>query len=172
MKSAQGHTEFTTILPGAVFGPVLAKDGWGSVRIIHGMLNGRPPGLPRLGFWVVDVRDLAALHVRAMTAPAAAGERFIAAGDFVWMADIARELREGLGDRGARVPTRSLPDVVVRFLGLFVPQLRSLVPMLGRVNELTSAKARRALGFAPRPAAATVVDCAQSLLATAAGAAT
>jgi nucleoside-diphosphate-sugar epimerase len=158
-------TEFVTILPGAVFGPVLSKDGLSSVRIIQGLLNGRPPGLPRLGFWVVDVRDLANLHVRAMTAPNAAGERFIAAGDFAWMADIARALRTGLGERAARVPTRALPNVVVKFAGLFAPQLRSLAPMLGRTNTLTSAKARDALGFAPRPAATTVIDCAESLLA-------
>jgi nucleoside-diphosphate-sugar epimerase len=163
--SAPRRTEFTTILPGAVFGPVQSKDGWGSVRIIQGLLNGRPPGLPRLGFWVVDVRDLAALHVRAMTAPNAAGERFIGAGAFVWMADIAQALRTGLGERAARVPTRALPDFLVRTFALFVPQLRGLVPMLGRVNALTSEKARRVLGFAPRPAAETVVDCAESLLA-------
>src|SRR5262249_50403558 len=152
-----------TILPGAVFGPVLSKDGWGSVRVIQGLLNGRPPGLPRLGFWVVDVRDLATLHVRAMTAPNAAGERFIGAGEFVWMADIARTLRDGLGERAARVPRRALPDFLVKSFALFVPQLRGLIPLLGRTNALTSEKARRTLGFSPRPAAVTVVDCAESL---------
>jgi dihydroflavonol-4-reductase len=167
IATAASSTELTTILPGAVFGPVLSKDGWGSVRIIQGLLNGRPPGLPRLGFWVVDVRDLAALHVRAMTATSAAGERFIAAGDFVWMAEIARALRDGLGERAARVPKRALPDLFVKTFAVFVPQLRGLLPMLGRVNALTSEKARRMLDFAPRRAATTIIDCAKSLLATA-----
>ena len=135
------------------------------MRIIQGLLNGSPAGLPRLGFWVVDVRDLAELHVRAMTAPEAAGQRFIAAGEFMWMADIADTLRARLGPRAAKVPTRRLPDVAVRLLSVFIPQLRSLTGDLGRRNELTSAKARRVLGFAPRPATATLVDCAESLLA-------
>jgi nucleoside-diphosphate-sugar epimerase len=147
-----------------VFGPVLSTESLGSVRIIQGLLKGSPAGLPRLGFWVVDVRDLAELHVRAMTAPEAAGERFIASGEFMWMADIAGALRANLGDRAGKVPTRSLPNAAVRLLSVFIPQLRSLTGELGRRNELTSAKARRLLGFAPRPAAATLVDCAESLL--------
>ena len=104
----------TTILPGAVFGPVLTKANLGSVQIIQRLLEGRPAAIPRLGFWVVDVRDLAELHVRAMTAPEAAANRFIAAGDFMWMEDIAATLRLHLGSRAGKVPTRRLPDLVFR----------------------------------------------------------
>jgi nucleoside-diphosphate-sugar epimerase len=159
-----GPTSLATILPGAVFGPVLMQENLGSVQIIDRLLQGRPAGIPRLGFWIVDVRDLADLQIRAMTAPAAAGQRFIAAGDFMWMEDIARTLRSELGDRAAKVPTRRLPDFVVRLLSLFIPLLRTLAPSLGRTNSLTSAKARRVLGFSPRPATTTIVDCAESLL--------
>jgi nucleoside-diphosphate-sugar epimerase len=159
-----GSTSLTTILPGAVFGPVLTRDGLGSVQIIQGLLEGRPSGLPRLGFSVVDVRDLAELHVRAMTAPEAAGQRFLATGDAMWMKDIARTLRSRLGARAGKVPTRDLPDIVVRVLALFLPHLRMLTPVLGRLNPSTSEKARRVLGFSPRPATTTVVDCAESLL--------
>jgi nucleoside-diphosphate-sugar epimerase len=113
----------------------------------------------------VDVRDLATLHVAALTAPEAAGQRFIAAGEFLWMADVARLLRERLGRAAAKVPKRELPNFVARFLALFSPQLRSLAPELGRRNDLTAEKARRLLGFAPRPAADTIADCARSLLA-------
>lgn len=163
MAGHPGPTTLTTILPGAVFGPVLTKENLGSVQIIHRLLEGRPAGIPRLGFWVVDVRDLADLHIRAMAAPEAAGQRFIAAGDFMWMEDIATTLRSKLGSRANKVPTRRLPDFVVRFLSLFIPLLATLAPSLGRRNSLTSAKARRALGFSPRPAATTVIDCAESL---------
>ena len=159
-----GATELTTILPSAVFGPVLATANLGSVQIIQRLLQGRPPGIPNLGFWIVDVRDLASLHIRAMTSPDAAGERFIAAGDFMWMDEIARVLRTHLGIRARNVPTRRLPDFVVKFLSLFVPQLRMLTPDLGRKIDTTSAKARRVLGFSPRPAAATVIECAESLM--------
>ena len=161
---ADSPTEFTTILPGAVFGPTLMRGDGGSVRVISGLLQGRPPGLPRLGFWIVDVRDLADLHIRAMMAPGAAGQRFIAANEFMWMADVAKALRSGLGERAQKVPTRHLPDALVRFLALFLPPLRGFTAELGRRNEVTSAKARRLLGFAPRPATTTVVECAESVL--------
>ena len=165
MAKHPGTTTFTAILPGAVFGPLLTRDNLGSVQIIHRLLEGRPAGLPRLGFWVVDVRDLADLHIRAMTSPEAAGQRFIAAGDFVWMADIATTLRVNLGPRASKVPTRELPNLVVRLLSLFMPLLRSLAPNLGRRNPLSTEKARRILGFAPRPATTTIIDCAESLIA-------
>jgi dihydroflavonol-4-reductase len=157
-------TEFATVLPGAVFGPVLSKEAMSSVRIIGGLLRGAPPRLPRLGFWIVDVRDLAGLHVRAMTAPDAAGERFIGTGDFMWFAYVAKALRDGLGPRAAKVPVREMPDLLVRAVALFNPQLRGLVPELGRRNPVTSDKARRMLGFAPRPAVETIVDCGESFL--------
>lgn len=157
--------EFVTVLPGAVFGPTLVPQDLGSVQVIRGLLHGRPPVIPRLGFWIVDVRDLADLHISAMTSPAAAGQRFIAAGEFMWMRDIAATLRANLGGRAAKVPMRALPDVAFKLIALFAPQLKWMTPFLGRTNPLTANKARRVLGFAPRPATTTVVDCAESLLA-------
>lgn len=114
---------------------------------------------------MVDVRDLADLHIRAMTAESAAGQRFIAAGEFMWMEDIAKTLRAQLGELAAKTPTRRLPDFVVRLLLPFASNLRSLAPLLGRRFALSRDKSREVLGFSPRPAAATVVDCARSLLA-------
>src|SRR5262249_54505200 len=104
-----GATEFTTVLPGAVFGPVLGADNLGSVQITQRWRQGCPRLLPKLGFWVVDVRDLAEAHISAMTVPKAAGERFIVAGDFMWMTEIAAVLRTHLGRRAGRVPLRQLP---------------------------------------------------------------
>jgi nucleoside-diphosphate-sugar epimerase len=164
MEREGGKTQLTTILPGAVFGPILTAGNLGSVQIIQGMLKGRPAALPRLGFWIVDVRDLADLHIRAMTAAAAAGQRFIAAGDYMWMEDIARTLRTELGAAAEKAPTRRLPNLVVRMLLPFAANLRTLAPLLGRRFPLTSDKARKTLGFSPRPAELTVVDCARSLL--------
>jgi dihydroflavonol-4-reductase len=164
MAGHADRTSLTTILPGAVFGPVLTKANRGSVQIIQRLLEGRPAAVPRLGFWIVDVRDLAELHVRAMTAPEAAANRFIAAGYFMWMEDVATTLRLKLGSRAGKVPTRRLPGFVFRLLSLFVPVLRTFASSLGRKNDLTAAKARRMLGFSPRPATTTIVDCAESLL--------
>jgi len=165
MKERGAADRLTTVLPGAVFGPVLSNETLGSVKIIQDLLQGRPRAMPQLGFWVVDVRDLAELHVKAMIAPEAAGERFIAAGEFMWMEDIATALRSGLGSRGLRTPTRRLPTMIVKLALPFLPNLKSLAPLIGRKFRLTSEKARRLLGFSPRPGAATVVDCAESLLA-------
>jgi nucleoside-diphosphate-sugar epimerase len=164
MAGTTGPTTLTTILPSAVFGPVLTKDNLGSVQVIQRLLQGRPPAIPNFGFWIVDVRDLAELHIHAMTSPEAAGQRFIAAGDFMWMREIAKTLRAKLGEQAGKVPTRDLPDFVVRFLSLFAPLLRMLTLDLGRRNSVTSAKARRILGFLPRPATTTIIDCAQSLM--------
>ncbi len=164
MATTSGSLELTTVLPGAVFGPIMSADNQGSVTIIADLLRGRPPAMPRLGFWVVDVRDLADLHLRAMLSPDAAGERFLAAGDFLWLQDIAGALRTNLGSRADKVPTRRLPTPVVKLLLPALPNLRTLAPLIGRRFPLDSEKARRVLGFSPRPGTTTVIDCAESLL--------
>ncbi|MFJ4467098.1 NAD-dependent epimerase/dehydratase family protein [Streptomyces sp. NPDC089424] len=161
-----GRTELTTVLPGAVFGPILTKGNIGSVGIVARMLSGKMPGVPRIGLEVVDVRDLVDVHLRAMESPAAAGQRFLATGEFMWMREMARVLRDGLGDDGRHVSTRQIPDVVVRLLARFRdPMLREITPSLGRRNRHTTEKARTLLGWQPRPARETVLDCATSLFA-------
>ncbi|QXE36155.1 NAD-dependent epimerase/dehydratase family protein [Streptomyces sp. GMY02] len=166
MAGYDGPTELTTVLPGAVFGPILATGTIGSVGIVQRMLSGGMSGVPRIGLEIVDVRDLADIHLRAMTSPEAAGERFLATGEFTWMLDMARALREELGEDGRRVSTRLLPDLAVRFAARFRdPSLRDITPSLGRRNRHSTAKAHRVLGWQPRPARETVVDCARSLLA-------
>jgi dihydroflavonol-4-reductase len=164
MKEYHGPTTLTTILPGAVFGPVLSADNVGTAQVIGRLLQGRMPGIPRLAFEVVDVRDLADVHIRAMTSEQAAGQRFIAVSEFMWMTDIAQTLRTKLGRSASKVPTRTLPDFVLRFLARFDPEIRAIAPGLGRKNRHTSEKAQRLLGWHPRPAAETVVDCAESLM--------
>ena len=159
-----GPTTLTTILPGAVFGPILTTRNLGSVRIIERMVAGKMPGTPRIGLEIVDVRDLADIHIRAMTSPDAAGQRFLATGEFTWIREVAQALRAGLGPAGAQVPTRQLPDFVVRFASLFDRQLRAITVSLGRRNRHSTEKAKRVLGWRPRPAAETVVDCARSLI--------
>jgi dihydroflavonol-4-reductase len=166
MDGHAGLTELVTVLPGAVFGPILATSTIGSVAIIGRMVSGTMRGIPRIGLEIVDVRDLADVHIRAMTSPDAAGQRFLATGEFMWMAEMARVLRDGLGADGRRVSTRQLPDVVVRFAARFTDRsLREITPALGRRNRHTTEKARRRLGWSPRPARETVLDCARSLIA-------
>ena len=162
---SEGKTSMlTTILPGAVFGPILSTGNLGSVQIIARMVGGKMPGTPRIGLEIVDVRDLADIHIRAMTSPEAAGQRFLATGEFIWMRDMAVELKNGLGADGAQVKTRQLPDFVVRLSAIFDKPLRSIVVSLGRRNQHSTAKAERVLGWKARPAAETVVACGRSLL--------
>jgi len=158
-------TSLTTILPGAVLGPVLDPEHPGTASIVARMLAGRMRAAPRIALEVVDVRDIAGIHIRAMASPAAAGERFLATGELMSMREIAAVLRDGLGNAAALAPTREVPDAVVRFAARFLdPSLRSVLPGLGRRNRHSTEKARRLLGWQPRPAAETVLDCARSLI--------
>lgn len=102
MATYHGDTTLTTILPAAIFGPLRSADNAGSVDIIARLLTGRPPVVPRFGFSIIDVRDLVDLHIRAVTSPSAAGERFIGAGDFMWLSEIAQTLRSRLGQHAPR----------------------------------------------------------------------
>lgn len=165
MASEGGSTELSTILPSAVLGPMLSKEHLGSVQLVQRLLSGKMPGYPQLGFTVVDVRDVAEAHLLAMTSEKAAGERFIAANEFMWMQDIARVLRTELGDRASKVPQRRLPNFAVRLGSLFDPALRIVTPNLGRKHVASSAKLQRVLGWQPRPVKTTVVECAESLIA-------
>lgn len=165
MAENRGTTTLTTLLPGAIFGPVLRADQGGSVEVIGRMLAGKPPALAPIGVSITDVRDLAAMHVEAMGSPEAAGQRFLIVGDFLWMHEIAATLRAELGADAAKVPTRQMPAWAVRLLAMFMPPLGALVPLLGRSLRFSSDKARTTLGYAPRPARETVLACAASLVA-------
>jgi dihydroflavonol-4-reductase len=167
IASSAGATTLVTINPTVVLGPVLSGDYSASVQLVERLLSGTIPGIPRLGFNVVDVRDIADLHIRAMAAREAAGHRFIAAGTFGWMADLATLLRARLGDAANKVPTRRVPDLLVRLAALFSRELRAAVPRLGQKRDYTSAKAQATLGWRPRALEETVLDCARSLIATA-----
>ena len=159
-----GSLELTVVNPVVVFGPVLTADLSTSVKLVKGMLDGRMPGLPRLYFGVVDVRDVVDLHLRAMTHPAARGGRFLAvAGDSMSLADISRVLKTRTGALGRRVSTRQLPDWLVRIVALFNPAAREILPELGRTKQATSAKARRLLGWAPRSNEEAILATAERL---------
>ncbi|WP_410635137.1 SDR family oxidoreductase [Amycolatopsis sp. cmx-4-83] len=161
-----GGIELAVVNPVGVFGPVLGSDYSPSLGLVQRMLAGDLPALPKFAMGYVDVRDVADLHLRAMTDPAAAGERFLAiSGNSLWVREIAAVLRERLGDRAAKVPTRELPVWTARALARINPGLRILGPQLGRNYDATSAKAQRVLGWSPRPIEDTIADTAESLLA-------
>jgi dihydroflavonol-4-reductase len=152
-----------TVNPGAIVGPVLSDDRSYSLEAIERLLRGMP-GVPRIGFSFVDVRDVADLQLRAMTAPDAGGERFIATTRFLWMAEVAAVLRDRLGEAAAKVPKRTVPDLLVRAMAIFDPNIRSVTGQLGKKTELSSEKAKTLLAWSPRPPEETIADCARSLI--------
>ncbi len=156
--------ELAVVNPTAVFGPVLGADFSTSIQILKAMLDGAIPANPRLQFGVVDVRDVADLHLRAMTHPAARGERFLAlAGAALSLAQIARVLKDNLGALAARVPTREVPDWLVRLSALRNPAVREILPQLGQQKSASNEKARRLLGWQPRSNEEAILATARSL---------
>lgn len=164
MRERGAAERLVTVQPGAIIGPVLGADRSYSLEAIERLLEGRMPGLPKLGFAFSDVRDVAALEVAAMTAPDAGGQRLLAAGTFLWFADVAAILRERLGNDARKVPTRRVPNFVVRAIALADPSVRSVADELGWETRFSLANAQRRVGWTPRPVQETVVDCARSLL--------
>jgi len=161
-----GALELAVVNPVAVFGPVLGPDYSTSILLLKSMLDGSVPACPRLYFGVVDVRDVASLHLLAMTHPAAKGERFLCtAGDFLSTLEMAQVLRRRLdASQTTKVPSRELPDWLVRIIALFVPRMRLAVPELGKRKNGTNDKARRLLGWAPRSSEEAIVATAESLV--------
>ena len=156
--------ELSVVNPAGIFGPVLAPDYSSSIELIKRLMNGMP-GAPRIYFGIVDVRDVADLHLRAMAHPSAKGERFIAvSGDSISMVDIARMLRARLGTSARRVPRFQLPDWTVRLAARRDPSVRQLLPLLGKIRNATSEKARRVLGWSPRSNEEALVATAESLI--------
>ncbi len=152
-----------TVNPGAILGPLLSRDASYSLEAIERLLKGIP-GTPKVGFSFVDARDVAALQVKAMVAPEAGGRRFIAVAEFLWMAEVAATLRRELGDDAAKVPTRSVPNLLVRAMALFDPGIRSITNQLGKKLTYSSARAETMLGWTPRPVEQTIAETGRSMV--------
>ena len=165
IASDGGNLELSTVNPVAVFGPVLGADYSASILLVQRLMDGALPGCPRLCFGVVDVRDVVDLHLRAMIHPAAKDERFLAvAGDFMWMVDIARVLKQRMGADAKRVPTRQLPNWMVKLASLRDPAVKLITPELGKVKNASNEKARRMLGWAPQSNEDALAATAESLM--------
>ena len=160
-----GALELVTICPAAVIGPVLGHDSSASIGIVKRLLDGSIPGVPHVGYPLVDVRDIADLHLRAMRTPAAAGQRYIGGGPFYWMSDIARVLRERTPELANKVPTRALPSWIIRIRAIFSPAIRSRAFELDKERHVSADKAKRELGWLPRSNDEAIVATVRSLFA-------
>lgn len=161
-----GALELSVVNPVGVFGPVLGPDYSTSILLVQRLMDGAMPGCPRLIFGVVDVRDVADLHIRAITSPAAKGERFLAVtGDFMTIQDIGKVLKARMGAAAKRVPTNQIPDFLVRLAAMRDPAVQQILPELGKFKNASNEKARRVLGWAPRSREDAIVATAESLVA-------
>ncbi|WP_398491924.1 SDR family oxidoreductase [Variovorax sp.] len=165
MAAEGGGLELATMLPVAVMGPVMGKDISGANHVIQRMLEGDMPGFPNLFIPIVDVRDVADAHILAMTYPGAAGERFLLSnGRALAMREIGAIVKAALGESAKRVPTRTIPDLVLRAVALFNAELRPFIPDLGHAKKTSNEKARQVLGWTPRDAREAIVAAAKSML--------
>lgn len=159
-----GALELSVVNPVGVLGPVLGPDYSTSIQIVKRLMEGSVPGCPRISFGLVDVRDVADLHLRAMTNPAAKGERFLAvAGEFMTMLEIAQFLKARMGSAAKKVPTRELPNWMVRLASVFDPSLKQITPELGKLKRASNEKAKRVLAWSPRSNEEAILATAQSL---------
>lgn len=159
-----GKLELTVVNPVGIFGPVLGPDYSSSISIIKSLLDGMP-GCPKITFGLVDVRDVVDLHIRAMTDPAAKGERFIAvAGESMSMLQVAKVLRRRMGASGRKTPKVQLPNWLVRIAAKRNPALGQVVPQLGKRRDSSNEKAKRVLGWAPRSNEEVIVATDESLV--------
>jgi dihydroflavonol-4-reductase len=159
-----GGMEYCSICPSVVLGPVWSADYSASVVIVKRLLDGSIGACPDFGFGVVDVRDVADLHVRALKAPDMAGERFIASGRFVKLREVADLLRDKLGPEAQKVTTRNVPDFLVRVAALFNPLAKAVVRELGSVRNQDASHAKAVLGWKTRPIEESIVDTARCLI--------
>lgn len=156
--------ELAAVNPVAVYGPVLGADYSHSIRLIANMLEGQP-GCLNVSSCCVDVRDVADLHLRAMTDPAAKGERFLATvGESMWMVEIAELLRQRLGKAAEKVSTQVWSDEQVRIAAETNAQLKGVVPLLHYDMSATGRKSERLLGWTPRSREEAILSCAESLI--------
>jgi nucleoside-diphosphate-sugar epimerase len=142
-----GDTQLVVVNPTFIAGPSLVSSQRSSLTAFKAIIEGTMPALPRQRFGVVDVRDVADAHITAMAIPAAAGKRYLLLADcptFTWLG-LAQILRDHLGPAGDRVTTDEAPG--------------ECPPPLTIHND----RAKRELGWRPRPAETTIVETADSL---------
>src|SRR6218665_2983855 len=157
--------ELATVNPVGVLGPVLSDDFSHSIQMIKQCLEGEIAACPKVSSCYIDVRDVADLHIRAMTHPAAKGERFLAtSGPSLTMLDIAKVLKNHFGEAANKVPTKEIPNWVLRIVGLFNQTIKILIPMFGKYMDASDEKAKRVLGWSPRSNEKGIIDTAESLL--------
>jgi nucleoside-diphosphate-sugar epimerase len=158
--------ELAVVNPVGVFGPVIGKDVGTSAQIVKKLMDGSMPGCPQVHLGIVDVRDVADLHVRAMLDPKANGERFLAVTDdgVASFLDIARIIKAKRPEHAKKVPNKELPNLLLKVVSWFDASVRQIIPELGRTMGISNENAKTKLGWTPRSKEDSVVDTVDSLI--------
>ncbi|QES87870.1 SDR family oxidoreductase [Rhizosphaericola mali] len=161
VKNDTSGLELTTVLPGGILGPVLEKDFGTSANIVIKLMDGSMPAVPGIGFPIVDVRSVADALIKAMEAPTA-GHRYIASTGFLMMKDVALILKEAYPNR--KIPSRELPDFIVRIFSNFEKSLKPVLLDLGVQRRVDASKTIKELNWNPISTKDAVLACAKSIL--------
>ena len=164
INSDECNMELSVINPSLVLGPVLESDFGTSVEVVKRFLNGGFPLAPNISFGIVDVRDVAQLHLLALESPQASGNRFIASSETMAIPSISMVLREKIPEYKKKLPKGIAPNFLIKLLGLFSPLMKTVADQLGKTKELDNSKAKNILGWQPRSGEEAVVASAKSLI--------
>ena len=165
IRNEGGNLELAVINPTGIFGPLIGSNVTSSLQIIQQLMSGKLKATPQMNFGIVDVRDVADAHIRAMEIEDAKGQRFILqAGKTLSLHEVAMILRDEMGDLANKVPTIVMPNWVVRIAGLFDSTARTIVPQLGQFKNVSSEKAMTILGWTPRTNEEAIVSSGESVV--------
>jgi dihydroflavonol-4-reductase len=153
--------QMTTINPSLVLGTPLDEHYGTSLNLIERLMGSKDPAVPDLGFAVVDIEDVSAMHIAAMDRPASAGNRYIAAAGSITMPQIAKYLAEAYPDR--KISTRTAPGWLLRGLALFDASIKTILPQLGHTPEFDTSASTRDLGITFTPAATAIERAAEAV---------
>jgi dihydroflavonol-4-reductase len=163
MLSSKSSMHYASVNPGFVLGPLLDKELGSSAEVIRMFMRGKYPGSPRLSFPTVDVRDIAVMHRLALETKEPSGGRYMGCAESSWFIDMMRPIKAQLGERARKVPSRQVPDFVLRIIALFDPAARSVVSSLGHESKFDNSQTRKALNISFRPIAESAPAMAKSL---------
>ena len=164
MKNEGGALELSVINPVGIFGPSYSRVLSSGFELLKKVLDGSMKRVPNITLGIVDVRDVADLHLRAMVHPAAKGQRFLAiAGGILTLPEIARMLKAKVPAIAKDASLKTVPDWIVRIAARFNPIAKNIAPMLSRYREASNEKAKRILGWEPRSNETALIASAESL---------
>ena len=160
MEMENPDFSLAVINPVLVMGPSLTKDVGTSNSLVKNMINGSVPGTPKIHIGIVDVRDVASVHILAMESSSADGERIIVSEKELWVHEVAAILRDAGFNKTPKV---EFPKWLMKVVALFRKDLALMVPMIGKRRDVSSSKARELLGWKPMKAELSIIDTAQQL---------